>query len=365
MTPMEGETHGDGPYGPDEGDRRDGTSLQALLDRFDSLPPGAALVLLDDMLEELEHSASGRTSRIDPTRLTVDEGGRFHVTPSASYSREAAGSGSLRYAAPELRDGGLATPASDIYAAAALFYAAATGLPPQAAAAGDSRPGAPAHEGPLPEALVTLTDQALAADPAARPSVGVFRARLGMAAEAALHEWQSRGRTWLSGAVATLQPREPDAAPPRIDWSEYGRAPGTGAESVGVLGMRPRVSVMAGFGIFFTGLLMVVIGVTSLGGAPPRSGVSAAAQQTVTARPTPAATTAPGFAVPAQPFPTPAEAAQPSPSATAAPPPSLPPPTALPTFDMSSFTPYPVPTVGPTYQPGPTPSPNCFIICPG
>lgn len=363
MTPrLEGEMQGSGPPGPGQSDPREPTSLQALLDRWGSLPLGAALVLFDDLLEVLEQDRAegGAGGELTPAAVLVDEGGAVGVGDAGRY--RAAGTASHAYTAPEMRGGASPTKASDIYTVSALFFEAATGLPPQAATAGDGSATAVALETPLPEAVIGVARQGLAPEPSARPSAGLLRARLGTAGDAALHEWQSRGRTWLSSAVAALRP-QPDIVPPRIDWSSYGPRPGAEAESPGFLGLSFRPRVVSGLGIAITGLLMTIIGTCNLGTPPPQTAVSAATQPAAVTTPAPASTTNPGFVVPSEP-PAPASGEATPSAAPATTPAPTPAPTALPTADPNVFTPFPLPTDYPSPTPPPTPTPSsCFLLC--
>lgn len=363
--PLEGEIHGSGPYGSGQSDPEESTSLQALLDRWGSLPLGAALVLFDDLLSGVEASpaASGTRAELTTRSVLVDDSGHFRRGDSAPLSPYRGGSSSPASSAPELRGGAAGTRASEVYAVSALFFEAATGLPPQVAAAEGGGVSPAGLESPVPEAVLGVARQGLAADPGERPSPGLLRARVGIAGDAALHEWQTRGRTWLSSAVSALRPK-PDAIPPTIDWSAYGARPGTEPEATGFLGFAPRPRVLTGFGIAFTGLLMTIIGTCNIGTAPPQqTGVSAATQPAALATPTPAATTNPGFVVPSQPTTPDAGQATASPTPAPATAPTSP-PTALPTVDPNVFTPLPVPTDIPTPPPPPTPAPtSCFLFC--
>lgn len=361
--PLEGDLQGSEPYRSGHSDPEEPASLQALLDRWGSLPLGASLVVYDDLLATLDGPAASGPRDLTARSVVVDGSG--HVRRGATLLSPAygAGAGSSASTAPELRTGAARTLASDVYAASALFIEAATGLLPQAGGRDDGPGGGAGPASPVPEAVMAVARQGLAADPGARPSPGLLRARVGIAGDAALHEWQNRGRTWLSSAVATLRPT-PDVIPPKIDWSAYGPRPGSEPEATGFVGLRaPRA--LTGFGIAFTGLLMTIIGTCNIGSAPPQAGVSAATQQPAAiTSPAPAATTDPGFAVPSTPSAPDAGQATvgPSPSSAAAP---TAVPTALPSIDPNAFTPFPVPTDVPTPPSAPTPTPgnNCLLFC--
>jgi serine/threonine-protein kinase len=106
---------------------------------------------------------------------------------STQLTRDGQLIGSLPYLAPELIEGGRATPASDIYALGCLLYEATTGAPPFAdrrdaglvyAHLAEPPPDPRSHRPELSDDLALALLTAIEKDPPARPSTATALARM-------------------------------------------------------------------------------------------------------------------------------------------------------------------------------------------
>ncbi len=123
--------------------------------------------------------------------------------------RGSPGIGTPLYMAPEQWAGAAATPATDIYAASAVFYECLTGTAPFAGKIGQLRRQHTAGAVPVEqvdEALRPLITRGMAKDPAARPANALeFVSELEATAAAAYgQDWESRGRGHLAARAAAL-----------------------------------------------------------------------------------------------------------------------------------------------------------------
>ena len=117
----------------------DGEGLQAAIGRGPRAIP-VVLAMARDLLSALEHAHLHGiiVRRIAPMSVLVSAGGRGTVTDLrfCSYVLPAVPPGvppqGLGYMAPEVRDGAVGDPASDVYTAGALLYFAVTGQEPSA-----------------------------------------------------------------------------------------------------------------------------------------------------------------------------------------------------------------------------------------
>lgn len=147
-----------------------------------ALSPDRAERLADDLLGGLAaaHACGVLHRDIKPSNVLVD-GDRFRITDFgiASVEDETATSGdligTLGYLAPERFDGSPATPASDVFAAAAVLYEAVAGRQPfraPTAAETIERLRSGSHD-PIPatvsDRLREMISRGLAPDPARRP----------------------------------------------------------------------------------------------------------------------------------------------------------------------------------------------------
>jgi serine/threonine-protein kinase len=122
--------------------------------------------------------------------------------------------------APEQWAGQPATPASDVYAATAVFYECITGRPPYerrtAALLAQAHEYAPIPINEVPEPLWVMFAHGLAKDPMDRPqSAARFLEEVEEAARAAYgSKWDNRGRSRLAEMMALLALMFPLAEPP-------------------------------------------------------------------------------------------------------------------------------------------------------
>ncbi|MGH7687843.1 MAG: hypothetical protein ACREN2_13655 [Candidatus Dormibacteria bacterium] len=358
-----------------------GTSLQDVIERSGSLPPAAALLMLDDVLERLEliQETGAAHVELQPAVVTINEYGRVGL--SVPTSRTGFGlvpsPAAARYAAPEVRGGAPLDARADVYGATAVFVEALTGMPPDIGRdVISSAPGAtPTHqmESPAPPAVRRLVDAGLAGDPAWRPdSVEALRALLAEVAADCFpaQDWRSRGRAWLSAAVP--EPTKPKFVPPwqsqpvpgaeNVVVPEY-TAPGfvdAQRESGPAPGLFRRMArgdpgVITGFGIILVGLVLVIIGASVAGSlAGPRTAASTAPPAQSTSSGSDQSTPSSGSELLSTPIPTPYPTGTPYPSPSDTP---LPVPTPLPSDNSGGTTFF----AGPTPTPAPTP-PTCTLV---
>ncbi|MFM9737712.1 serine/threonine-protein kinase [Streptomyces brasiliscabiei] len=193
----------------------DGVSLRAVLRREAELGPEAALVILKGSLLGLADAhrvgvvhrdykpenvlvAPDGSSKLVDFGIAVDAGTRAGVAGTPSYM------------APEQWTGAPASPAADVYAAAATFFECLTGHKPyrgdNMAALALQHVDAPVPADEVPEAVRELVRRGLAKDPEERPAQAEeFVGELEAAALAGYGpDWEERGRGRLAALVALL-----------------------------------------------------------------------------------------------------------------------------------------------------------------
>jgi eukaryotic-like serine/threonine-protein kinase len=192
----------------------DGVSLHELITQEGPTEPESALAVLKGSLLGLASAhALGLVHRdYKPENVLVDAEGVSKLTDfglATRAGRRAPAAGTPLYMAPEQWAGQAASPASDIYAATAVFFECLTGRPPFE---GSIRQLRHEHEhAPVPTVEVAepfrdLLERGMAKDPAERPSdAAAFVFELESAATAAAGpDWEARGRSQLKERVAAL-----------------------------------------------------------------------------------------------------------------------------------------------------------------
>jgi eukaryotic-like serine/threonine-protein kinase len=313
------------------GELVDGVPLRALLDSTGLLPVEAALVVLHDSLLAAAAANDAGLPRGDqrPETVLLTRRGEARLLEVGLTTVATA-----PYLAPEVWQGGPATPASDVYAATALLVECLGGGPPYGG--GDDlgelrdrhlRGAIPVER--VPEALRGLVRHGLDRDPHQRcAEARLLLLELAEVAGGALGAgWERRGREQLAAAVRPLEFLFP---PSRL----LGAAPEAG--SVEVEGHDRRRAVAA---VAVAAALLGLIGGTMalrhrdvLAPAGPSTGIGGTSSPNL-----------PPLVIPgATPSPTP----QPTPAATL--------PVLLPTFTprpTATATPFPSPTPSPTVAP--------------
>ncbi|MEV0202525.1 protein kinase [Nonomuraea sp. NPDC050691] len=192
-----------------------GVSLRALLRENGTTGPEAALTVLKGSLLGLARAHRLRLVHKDykPENVIVRDDGVSKLVDFGIAVREGSVSrpeGTPPYMAPELWAGAPASPATDVYAATAVFFECLTGHRPyrstEPSVLGYQHVYAPIPVQDAPEPVRGLLVRGLAKDPADRPrSAEAFVAELEETARAAYGEdWEERGRRRLAGLVALL-----------------------------------------------------------------------------------------------------------------------------------------------------------------
>jgi eukaryotic-like serine/threonine-protein kinase len=191
-----------------------GVSLHQMITRQGSTSPESALVVLKGSLLGLAsaHQLGIVHRDYKPENVLVDDAGNSKLTDfgiAVKAGRKAPAAGTPLYMAPEQWNGAEATPATDIYAATAVFFECLTGKTPFS-----GRPGqlAMQHEtAAVPVALVDeplqeLIERGMAKDPRDRPPNAMeFVAELNWVADQAYGpDWEERGRGDLARRSAAL-----------------------------------------------------------------------------------------------------------------------------------------------------------------
>jgi eukaryotic-like serine/threonine-protein kinase len=191
-----------------------GVSLHQLITSQGPTAAESALVVLKGSLLGLAAAhALGIVHRdYKPENVLVDAEGTSKLTDFGVAARQGSStpaSGTPLYMAPEQWDGAPATPATDIYAATAVFFECLTGRTPFSGGQAQLAVLHAAAAVPVElvdEPLRELIARGMAKDPAARPaSVTALAAELEATATAAYGPgWEARGRSQLAGRVAAL-----------------------------------------------------------------------------------------------------------------------------------------------------------------
>jgi eukaryotic-like serine/threonine-protein kinase len=277
----------------------DGVSLYELITQQGPAEPESALVVLKGSLLGLATAhALGVVHRdYKPENVLVDADGVSKLTDfgvATRAGRRVAAAGTPLYMAPEQWAGQPASPASDIYAATAVFFECLTGRPPFGGGVRQLRlqhENAPVPSEEVAEPLRDLVDRGMAKDVSARPpDAAAFVAELEVAAAAAAGpDWEERGRSQLAERVAAL-----------LLLLAGGTAGGTGAAAVTTwLGRRRNPLIAAASVVVATTLVVGGVALASDGGHYHSAGNSV----TIVSQPTaaPSATVQPTVAPSATP----------------------------------------------------------------
>jgi serine/threonine-protein kinase len=194
----------------------DGVSLREVIARRGPLTAVAALLVLKDSLLGLGAAHSRRVPHRDlkPDNVLIDAGGWCTLTDfgvAVRADKQIPAPGSPAYMAPELWHGAPSVPATDMYAATAVFYESLTGKPPFSGRAGQLRhqhESAPVPLDGLDQPLQDLIAWGMAKNPADRPrNARSFLNELeGRAAAVYGPSWEAEGRRELTERAAALLP---------------------------------------------------------------------------------------------------------------------------------------------------------------
>jgi len=194
-----------------------GVSLHEMIGQSGPTGPEAALAVLKGSLLGLAaaHAAGIVHRDYKPENVLVDAEGNSKLTDfgvAVQAGKKLPSAGTPLYMAPEQWNGAPSSPATDIYAATAVFFECLTGKVPFSGRLPRLRQqhetaAVPLDQIPEP-ALRSLIVRGMAKDPADRPADAIaFAGELETAATAAYGaDWEARGRAHLAGGVAALLP---------------------------------------------------------------------------------------------------------------------------------------------------------------
>jgi eukaryotic-like serine/threonine-protein kinase len=191
-----------------------GASLHEMISRRGPTGPESALAVLKGSLLGLAAAhAMGVVHRdYKPENVLVDTAGNSKLADfgvAVKAGRRVPSAGTPLYMAPEQWAGAQPSPATDIYAATAVFYECLTGEPPFSGRIGQLRrehESAPVPASMLDQPLQRLVGRGMAKNPADRPGDAVsFIAELEqVAVDAYGADWEERGKEHLAERVAAL-----------------------------------------------------------------------------------------------------------------------------------------------------------------
>jgi serine/threonine-protein kinase len=191
----------------------DGVSLHDMITRQGPTSAQSALAVLKGSLLGLAAAHALGTVHRDykPENVLVDGSGQSKLTDFGIAARtgQAAAGGTPLYMAPEQWNGAPASPATDIYAATAVFFECLTGKTPFSGSLPQlalQHQNAPVPAQLVPDPLRPLIERGLAKDPAARPATAAdFVTELQATADASYGTgWETAGRAQLAATAAAI-----------------------------------------------------------------------------------------------------------------------------------------------------------------
>jgi eukaryotic-like serine/threonine-protein kinase len=194
----------------------DGVSLHEMISERGPTTAESALAALKGSLLGLAAAhALGIVHRdYKPENVLVDTAGNTKLSDfgvAIKAGKRSASAGTPLYMAPEQWNGAPSSPATDVYAATAVFYECLTAKPPFSGKLGQLRTQhetAPVPLAGVDESLHAFITRGMAKNPAERPQSAIaFVAELEATASAAYGpDWEERGRSHLAERVAALLP---------------------------------------------------------------------------------------------------------------------------------------------------------------
>jgi serine/threonine-protein kinase len=193
-----------------------GVSLHQLIERQGTLAPEAACTVLKDALLGLAaaHTLGIVHRDYKPENVLIDQAGNTKLVDfgvAVRWGKQAPAAGTPLYLAPEEWHGAPASPATDIYAATAVFYECLTGRPPfsgKLLELQEQHVTAPVPLERVDEPLQDLIARGMAKNPAGRPPSAIaFVSELEALAAAVYGPgWEYRGRGELAERAAAVLP---------------------------------------------------------------------------------------------------------------------------------------------------------------
>lgn len=193
-----------------------GVSLHQVIERQGTIGPEAACTVLKDALLGLAaaHTLGIVHRDYKPENMLVDQAGNTKLVDfgvAVRWGKQAPAAGTPLYLAPEEWHGAPASPATDIYAATAVFYECLTGRPPFSGKLLELQEQHVTASVPLDridEPLQSLITRGMAKNPAGRPPSAIALVSELEALAAAVYGpgWEQRGRGELAERAAALLP---------------------------------------------------------------------------------------------------------------------------------------------------------------
>ncbi|HTW02625.1 MAG TPA: serine/threonine-protein kinase, partial [Streptosporangiaceae bacterium] len=252
----------------------DGCSLRSMIERQGPLEPVAALAVLKGSLLGLAavHRLGFGHRDVTPGNVLVNTSGQVKLTGfgmAVPAAGEMPAVGTPLYLAPERWEGDQGSPASDVYAATAVFFECLTGAPPFSGDVAALQEQHVSRALPLDRVdprLAPLIAQGMAKDPAGRPhSANAFISELeALAGVTYGADWEDRGRALLAARTAAAR-----TAPPRPPRGRRQGPPAGFLTSVG--GRRRRLVIASIAAAAVIALGAIVAGVTMSGGGDKAS----------------------------------------------------------------------------------------------